>query len=185
MDTIPLNNEDEDHFIQIKIVDVIKVGEKSINSYVKFLIETKTNLPYFRAQSSTVERRFSDFLGLREKLAQKHLVDGLIVPPAPEKNAMATFQTKLTKEEDMASNNEFLERRKCALERFLNRIAQHPVLRTDPDFRDFLELQAELPRSSNTSALSREGVKRFLNRMNDTVTKITFRMDEADKVCTH
>lgn len=181
MDTIPLDTKEPDHYISIRIYDVIKVGEKSINSYVKYAIETKTNLPYFRSETSQVERRFSDFLGLREKLAQKHLVDGLIVPPAPEKNAMATFQTKMTKEEDIQSHNEFLERRKCALERFLNRVALHPVLRTDPDFRDFLELQAELPRSTGTSALSREGMKRFLGQMTESVTKMGYRMDESDK----
>lgn len=181
MDTIPLDEEEPEHYITIKIYDVIKVGEKSINSYVKYAIETRTNLPYFRSEMSTVERRFSDFLGLREKLAQKHMVDGLIVPPAPEKNAMATFQAKITKEEDVASNNEFLERRKCALERFLNRIAQHPVLRTDPDFRDFLELQAELPRSTSTSALSREGMKRLIGQVTESVAKMSYRMDETDK----
>lgn len=181
MDTIPLDTKESDHYITIRIYDVIKVGEKSINSYVKYSIETKTNLPYFRQETSTVERRFSDFLGLREKLAQKHMVDGFIVLPAPEKNAMATFQTKMTKDEDITSHNEFLERRKCSLERFLNRIAQHPVLRTDPDFRDFLELQAELPRSTSTSALSREGMKRLLGQMTESVTKMGYRMDESDK----
>lgn len=181
MDTIPLDTKEPDHYITIRIYDVIKVGEKSINSYVKYAIETKTNLPYFRSETSTVERRFSDFLGLREKLAQKHMVDGFIVFPAPEKNAMANFQTKMTKEEDIASHNEFLERRKCALERFLNRIAQHPVLRTDPDFRDFLELQADLPRSTSTSALSKEGMKRLLGQMTESVTKMGYRMDESDK----
>lgn len=181
MDTIPLDTKEPDHYITIRIYDVIKVGEKSINSYVKYAIETKTNLPYFRSETSTVERRFSDFLGLREKLAQKHMVDGFIVLPAPEKNAIATFQTKMTKEEDITSHNEFLERRKCALERFLNRIAQHPVLRTDPDFRDFLELQAELPRSTSTSALSKEGMKRLFGQVTESVTKMGYRMDESDK----
>lgn len=180
MDVIPLDTKEPDHYITIRIFDTIKVGEKSINSYVKFAIETKTNLPYFRSETSVVERRFSDFLGLREKLAQKHMVDGFIVLPAPEKNAMANFQTKMAKE-DIPSHNEFLERRKCALERFLNRIAQHPVLRTDPDFRDFLELQAELPRSTGTSALSKEGMKRFLGQVTESVTKMGYRMDEGDK----
>lgn len=181
MDTIPLDTKEPDHYITIRIFDVNKVGEKSINSYVKYTIETKTNLPYFRSETSTVDRRFSDFLGLREKLAQKHMVEGLLVPPAPEKNAMANLQTKMTKEEDITSHNEFLERRKCALERFLNRIAQHPVLRTDPDFRDFLELQTELPRSTSTSALSKEAVKRLLGHMTESVSKMGYKVDETDK----
>lgn len=176
MDTIPLDTKEPDHYIKIEIRDV----NKDL-SYVKYTIETKTNLPYFRSETSTVDRRFSDFLGLRDKLAQKHMVDGFLVPPAPEKNALANFQSKLTKEQDLANQSEFLERRKFALERFLNRIAQHPVLRTDPDFRDFLELQAELPRSTSTSALSKEGVKRFLGQVTESVTKMGYRVDEGDK----
>lgn len=176
MDTIPLDNEEPNYYLTIKITDVSKTG-----SYVKFTIETRTNLPYFRSEISTVERRFSDFLGLREKLVQKHMADGLIVQPAPEKNAMATLQAKMTKDEDISSHNEFLERRKCALERFLNRIGQHPVLRTDPDFRDFLELQAELPKSTSTSTLSRESMRRFLGQVTESVTKMGYRMDESDK----
>lgn len=35
--------------------------------------------------------------------------------------------------------SQFVERRRAALERFLNRVAQHPVLCIDPDFREFLE----------------------------------------------
>lgn len=171
MDTIPL---EPDYYITIKIYDVIK------SDYVKYAIETRTNLPYFRSEKSNVERRFSDFLGLREKLSQKFLVEGYIIPPAPDKNVMATFQAKMTKEESTTSNDEFLERRKCALERFLNRIAQHPVLRTDPDFRDFLELQTELPRSTSTSALSKEGVKRLIGSLTDSVAKMGYRMDEKD-----
>ena len=49
----------------------------------------------------------------------------------------------------MFSKQEFIERRRAALERFLNRTAAHSVLRMDPDFRDFLETD-ELPRATET-----------------------------------
>lgn len=171
MDTISLNDPEQTHHISIKIEEIIK------GSVVKYRIVTRTNLPYFRSEESTVIRRFSDFLGLRDKLAQKHMVEGIVVPPAPDKFAIATLQTKITKEED----DDFLERRKCACERYLNRIARHPVLRTDPDFRDFLELQAELPRSTSTSALSKESVKRFFGQFAESVTKMGYRVDESDR----
>lgn len=35
--------------------------------------------------------------------------------------------------------NDFVERRRASLERYLKRTAQHPVLVLDPDFREFLE----------------------------------------------
>ena len=33
-------------------------------------------------------RRFSDFLGLHDKLVEKHIRSGRIVPPAPEKSVI-------------------------------------------------------------------------------------------------
>jgi sorting nexin-1/2 len=43
---------------------------------------------------------------------------------------------------------QFVERRRAALERYINRTALHPSLRADPDFREFLELDSELPKST-------------------------------------
>lgn len=39
----------------------------------------------------TVLRRFSDFLGLHEKLALKYIHLGRIVPPAPEKSVIGNY----------------------------------------------------------------------------------------------
>lgn len=40
----------------------------------------------FRNKQFSVKRRFSDFLGLYEKLSEKHAQNGFIVPPPPEKS---------------------------------------------------------------------------------------------------
>ena len=40
----------------------------------------------------------------------------------------------------------------------------------------------ELPKATNTSALSGKGVMRLFNKVGETVNKITYKMDEADKV---
>jgi sorting nexin-1/2 len=74
-----------------------------------------------------------------------------------------------------------LERRRAALERYLNRTAAHPSLRTDPDFREFLELDAELPKSSQTSAISGKSVIKFINKVGDRVANITLKMEETDE----
>jgi len=42
-----------------------------------------------------VYRRFSDFLGLHEKLVEKHLHRGCIIPPPPEKSVIGTLAVKL------------------------------------------------------------------------------------------
>lgn len=40
---------------------------------------------------------------------------------------------------DQATSAEFIEKRRLALERFLKRIALHPILRHDKTFCEFLE----------------------------------------------
>lgn len=42
-------------------------------------------------------------------------------------------------EGNATNGNDFIERRRASLERYLKRTAQHPVLVLDPDFREFLE----------------------------------------------
>ena len=69
--------------------------------------------------------------------------------------------------------------------RFVNRTARHPVLRNDQDFRDFLEKEGDLPKSTSTSALSGAGVKRLFSRVGDSLGKMTFKMDETDQVGAH
>ena len=64
----------------------------------------------------------------------------------------------------------------------MNRTASHPTLVHDPDFREFCERDGELPKATNTSALSGAGVKRLLSKIGDSVEKITFKMEETDEV---
>jgi len=170
-----------EHYIVVSVGEPQKIGD-GMGAYVVYKVTTKTNLPYFRRSTFAVNRRFSDFLGLRDKLAEKHLHLGRIIPPAPEKNAVGMAKVKMSKDENVSSG-EFIEKRRAALERYLNRNASHPILCADPDFREFLELDTDLPRATNTSALSGAGVKRLLSRVGDTVNKMTFRMDESDPVC--
>ena len=61
------------------------------------------------------------------------------------------------------------------------RVAAHPSLRTDPDFREFLELDAELPRSNQTAALSGKNVMKVINKLGDKVTNMTLKMEETDE----
>lgn len=67
-----------------------------------------------QGQYSSVLRRYSDFLWLYERLHKQRA--GAIVPPLPEKQAVSRFSP------------EFVEERRCALERFLRRVICHPEL---------------------------------------------------------
>lgn len=54
---------------------------------------------------------------------------GVVVPPVPEKNAYGFGRFEST----------FVEQRRAALEKCIMKIAAHPVLQKDPDFKLFLE----------------------------------------------
>ncbi|KAF7270816.1 hypothetical protein GWI33_016223 [Rhynchophorus ferrugineus] len=174
METVPIDNgpdpleqaelESEDEYLDITIADTQKMGE-GMGAYVAYLT-----------------RRFSDFLGLHDKLTEKYLKVGRIIPPAPEKSVIGMTKIKMGSSTEGNQNNgsDFVERRKASLERYLRRTAQHPVLIMDPDFREFLEYDVELPKATNTSALSSAGVMRLFNKVGETVNKITYKMDESD-----
>ncbi|XP_050306039.1 sorting nexin-2-like [Anthonomus grandis grandis] len=170
-----------DKFLEISIGESQKVGE-GMGAYVAYRISTRTNMPIFKRQEFSVTRRFSDFLGLHDKLIEKYLKVGRIIPPAPEKSVIGMTKIKMGSSTETAQNNgsEFVERRRAALERYLKRTAQHPALIVDPDFRDFLEDDVELPKATSTSALSSAGVMRLFNKVGETVNKITYKMDETD-----
>ncbi|XP_073475067.1 sorting nexin-1 [Aquarana catesbeiana] len=169
--------EQEDQFeLNINITDPEKIGD-GMNAYVAYQVSTRTNLPMFRSKNFTVKRRFSDFLGLYEKLSEKHSQSGFIVAPPPEKSLIGMTKVKVGKED--SSSIDFLERRRAALERYLQRIVSHPTLLQDPDVREFLE-KDELPRAVSTQALSGAGLLKMFNRATDAVNKMTIKMNESD-----
>jgi sorting nexin-1/2 len=75
-----------------------------------------------------VTRRYRDFLWLYNTLHNNN--PGVVVPPPPEKQAVGRFDTS------------FVESRRAALERMLNKTAAHPILQHDGDLKLFLESEA-------------------------------------------
>lgn len=174
-----LTKEDDSDFdIAIEVSDPHKVGE-GMNAYMSYKVRTKTSIPAFKRPDLSVDRRFSDFLGLHEKLVGKHRHAGRIVPPAPEKSIVGMTLVKMSKTDEEAVSIDFVEKRRAALERYLNRIAKHPCLVQDQDFHDFLE-QPDLPPATNTRALSGAGVMRLVKNVEGALNKITIRMNEED-----
>ncbi|KOB72362.1 putative sorting nexin isoform 1 [Operophtera brumata] len=150
--------------IIITITEPQKIGE-GMYSYVAYRVLTKTNMPIFSKHEFAVLRRFSDFLGLHEKLTEN--VQSQFVER--RRAALERFLNRVGQHpvlsidpdfrEFLESGNRTVERRRSALERFLNRVGQHPVLSIDPDFREFLE--------SDTRTVERRcaALERFLNRV--------------------
>ncbi|XP_043084161.1 sorting nexin-1a [Puntigrus tetrazona] len=169
--------ESEDKFdLNISVTNPEKVGD-GMNAYMAYKVSTQTSLTMFRSKTFTVRRRFSDFLGLYEKLSEKHSQNGYIIPPPPEKSILGMTKVKVGK--DDPSSAEFVERRRAALERYLQRVVSHPSLLQDPDVREFLEKE-ELPRAVSTQALSGAGFLKMLNKATDAVSKMTIKMNEQD-----
>ncbi|KAM7426884.1 sorting nexin-2 [Porites harrisoni] len=172
-------DEETDTFdMDIKVTDPEKIGD-GMSSYMVFKVSTQTTMPTFKNAETTVKRRFSDFLGLHERLNSKFLHLGRIVPPAPEKSVVGMTMVKLGKGEENTPVD-FINKRRAALERYLNRVARHPTLREDPDFRQFLEADV-LPRAKDTAAFSGGGLKRFVKSVGDTMFHLTTKMSESDQ----
>ena len=186
--TLPLGEISGD-LLAVTVSEPHKVGE-GMTSYMAYRVLTKTNLHTFRRQTFSVVRRFSDFLSLHEKLVARYQSKGRIIPPAPEKSIIGTTRVKMGNSGEAAGAGQvageagvrckanFIARRRAALERFINRVALHPVLRLDADFLDFLESEGELPRAS--SAISSASVLKMITRVGDTVNKIAYKMEEGD-----
>uniref|UniRef100_A0A8D3CCZ9 PX domain-containing protein n=1 Tax=Scophthalmus maximus TaxID=52904 RepID=A0A8D3CCZ9_SCOMX len=171
------DEEQEDQFdIYVSVKDPEKIGD-GMNAYMAYKVSTQTTLSMFRNKTFTVRRRFSDFLGLYEKLSEKHGPNGFIVPPPPEKSILGMTKVKVGKED--SSSADFVERRRGALERYLQRVVNHPSLLQDPDVREFLERE-ELPRAVSTQALSGAGFLKMINKATDAVSKMTIKMNESD-----
>ncbi|KAI8146317.1 Vps5 C terminal like-domain-containing protein [Fennellomyces sp. T-0311] len=114
-------------FFHVTVQDPQKVGD-AINAHIVYKVKTKTNSPVFRSSEFVVARRYRDFLWLYNQLTLGN--PGVIVPPVPEKHALGRFQ------------DEFVESRRIALERCLQKIVSHPMLYGDPDLKVFLESES-------------------------------------------
>ena len=139
--------EDETRDNQIQALFVVtvddpqKVGDH-IRPYIMYTVHTRvrilyilykasnwlalqTTSPLFQRSSFSVLRRYSDFLWLYETLCANN--PGVVVPPVPEKSALNRF------------DEQFVRQRRLALEKCIQKIANHPVLCKDSDLKLFLE----------------------------------------------
>ncbi|KAH6669168.1 Vps5 C terminal like-domain-containing protein [Plectosphaerella plurivora] len=111
----------------INVGDPHKVGDFT-SSHVQYAVRTKTTSKAYKEQDFEVKRRYRDFLWLYTTLHGNN--PGIVVPPPPEKQAVGRFETN------------FVESRRAALEKMLNKIAAHPQLQLDADLKLFLESES-------------------------------------------
>ncbi|XP_071271128.1 sorting nexin-7 isoform X6 [Salvelinus alpinus] len=128
----------------------------AIETFITYRVLTKTTRSEFDNSEYEVRRRYQDFLWLKGKLEEAHST--LIVHPLPEKFVVKGMVERF--------NGDFIATRRKALHKFLNRIADHPILSCSEDFKVFLSAQAwEL------TTYKKQGPG-FLSRMGETVRAV-------------
>lgn len=105
-------------------------ARKYYNSYnlISVINIAQTTSKAYKEPEFAVSRRYRDFLWLYNSLHSNN--PGVVVPPPPEKQAVGRFDSN------------FVESRRSALERMLNKTATHSILQHDADLKIFLESEA-------------------------------------------
>ncbi|XP_075519703.1 sorting nexin 2B-like [Primulina tabacum] len=114
------------------------------NTYVTYLITTKTDILDYRGSDFSVRRRFKDVVTLSDRLSDGYR--GLFIPPRPDKSLV---------ESQVMQKQEFVEQRRAELEKYLKRLARHPVIGKCDELRVFLTVQGKLPLPTSIDVASR------------------------------
>ncbi|XP_027330159.1 sorting nexin 2B-like isoform X2 [Abrus precatorius] len=137
-------------YLKITVSNPVKEQENSnsivpgSNSYVTYLITSRTNIAEFGGSEFSVRRRFRDIVTLSDRLAEAYR--GFFIPPRPDKSIV---------ESQVMQKQEFVEQRRVALEKYLRRLAAHPVIKKSDELRVFLQVQGRLPLPATTDVASR------------------------------
>ncbi|XP_022110971.1 sorting nexin-6-like isoform X2 [Acanthaster planci] len=152
-DTVDLNL---DTSLVVDISDALSEKEK-----VKFTVHTKTTLPSFSDSEFSVQREHEEFVWLHTMYVENEDYGGIVIPPAPPRPDFDASREKLqrlgdgegtmTKEEFTKMKQELeaeylatFKKTVAMHEVFLQRLAAHPTLRNDHNFKVFLEYKGEL-----------------------------------------
>ncbi|RKF63432.1 Sorting nexin-4 [Golovinomyces cichoracearum] len=119
-----------DGVIECKVSQPIKENDGTKDAFVSYLVTTNTTFVTFQKPSTTVRRRFTDFVFLYKTLSREFPT--CAVPPVPEKNSLAYVRGD-------RFGPDFTERRARSLTRFLLRLTLHPILRRSTLLIIFLE----------------------------------------------
>ncbi|XP_044755358.1 sorting nexin-30-like isoform X2 [Coccinella septempunctata] len=118
---------DENSDLCVKIDNPQKHLE-TLETYITFRITTKVARIEFPENEYCVRRRYNDFIWLRQKLVEQHPF--CIVPPLPGKHTLMGQLDRYSKE--------FILLRMKALNLFMFRIVQHPILSCSQQLFSFL-----------------------------------------------
>ncbi|KAJ1994901.1 intercellular trafficking and secretion [Coemansia spiralis] len=116
---------------EVTVDEARKEGEGTSNPYVTYLVRTtRTQRTTREIRKYALRRRFQDFVWLHEQLSKQFMA--CAIPPLPGKRRLEYLTGDRFSEE-------FVTKRKHGLERFLQRVLLHPLLRTSSHLTVFLE----------------------------------------------
>ncbi|KAM7224440.1 PX domain containing protein [Rhypophila decipiens] len=122
--------EHRGEILECEVSDPHKENDGTKDAYVSYLITTKTTFSTFQKPKTAVRRRFTDFVFLYKVLCREY--QACAVPPLPDKQRMEYVRGD-------RFGPDFTARRAYSLQRFLLRLALHPVLRRAGILHTFLE----------------------------------------------
>lgn len=151
-DTVDLT----DQSLLVDISDALSERDK-----VKFTVHTKTTLPCFTKPEFSVVRQHEEFIWLHDSFEENEKYAGYTIPPAPpcpdfyasrEKlHKLSEGEGTMTKEEFIKMKQELemeylatFKKTVAMHEVFLQRLATHPVFRSDHNLKVFLEYEQDL-----------------------------------------
>ncbi|KAG8233463.1 hypothetical protein J437_LFUL013750 [Ladona fulva] len=100
----------------------------TLETFITFRITTRTSRAEYEETEYVVRRRYNDFVWLRQKLVEDFPTH--LIPPLPEKHTLLGQLDRYSRD--------FVFARMALLHRFLNRVADHPVLSCHHSVRSFL-----------------------------------------------
>lgn len=156
-----------------------KEQDGSQNAYISYLVTTESNSPTFQSPMFRVRRRYTDFYFLYSTLCTEY--PACAVPPLADKSRLEYIKGD-------RFGTEFTLKRASSLNRFLDRISLHPILKKSmvylsfletPDWNSFkrsLSTRQVLPAPENTVL---EGVS---DSLLDAISKVNKHGDELTEV---
>ncbi|XP_016377544.1 sorting nexin-30 [Sinocyclocheilus rhinocerous] len=138
-----LDGETRDLFVT---VEDPKKHVSTMETYITYRVCTKTTRTEFDLPEYSVRRRYQDFDWLRNKLEESQPTH--LIPPLPEKFVMKGVVDRFSEE--------FVETRRKALDKFLKRVADHPVLSFNEHFNAFLSAK-DLNKRQGLALLTKMG----------------------------
>ncbi|XP_078070197.1 sorting nexin-30 isoform X2 [Mustelus asterias] len=144
------NGETRDLFVT---VDDPKKHVSAMETFITYRVSTKTTRNEFDLPEYTVRRRYQDFDWLRSKLEESQPTH--LIPPLPEKFVVKGVVDRFSED--------FVETRRKALDKFLKRIADHPVLSFNDNFNVFL---------TDLNPYKKQGLA-FITKMGESVKYVT------------